>query len=146
LAVIDMQTNAFNNLPQDAEVESRARAIFRAACEGSDSYHVLRLGLARRKALHAQRTSAVHRTWMPLAGGAIACCALALGVVLLHPGMHARPMRTPASSAPISVAPVADDTTEVGGNQMDLVQNLDFYSWLASQSGTSAQHATRSTP
>ena len=44
--------NTIDAWPGDAEIEARSRAIFRNACENTDSYHALRLGMARRKAVH----------------------------------------------------------------------------------------------
>ncbi|HET7929833.1 MAG TPA: hypothetical protein VFL63_00365, partial [Rhodanobacteraceae bacterium] len=63
-------SNTFKNLPSDREVESRARALFQNACESADSYHTLRLGLARRKALNAGPARFAAWLWAPLAGGA----------------------------------------------------------------------------
>ena len=131
--------NKLNALPGDDEVAARARAIFRNACEQADSYHVLRLGLARRKAMNAGSTHATFKVWAPLAGAA-ACCALVVGVVWLRPVNRLQP------SSPIAVATPAgsdqgspgqgdadDAIPEVNSNQMEVVQDLDFYRWLAAQ-------------
>lgn len=131
----EMPNNAFNNLPDDAEVESRARAIFKAACEEADSYHTLRLGLARRKALHAGARHSTFGLWASVTGMA-ACCALVAGVAWMHSPRPATPGMTAVPSA--SVAPVqADDEEEVppdiGSSQMEMVEDLDFYRWVATQ-------------
>jgi hypothetical protein len=129
-----MPENTFNGLPNDSAVESRARALFQSACEGTDSYHALRLGLARRKALNAASHSRV-RLWAPLAGGAVACCALAVGITLMRPGARIAPA-TNIAPAPIAAGQAddaSDDLPEIGSNQMEMVQDLDFYRWLASQ-------------
>lgn len=131
--------NKLEALPGDDEVASRARAIFRTACEQADSYHVLRLGLARRKAANAGPSHRALKVWAPLAGAA-ACCALVAGVVWL------RPADKPQASSPIATtAPAgfnqggpnqgdADEVIpEVGSSQMEVVQDLDFYRWLAAQ-------------
>ena len=129
-----MPENTFNGLPRDDEVESRARAIFQRACEGTDSYHALRLGLARRKALNAGPHSSM-RLWAPLAGGAVACCALIAGVALMRLDTRIAPTTSVASSAPIATGEIdsGDDLPEVGSTQMEMVQDLDFYRWLAAQ-------------
>lgn len=129
-----MPENASNDLPRDAAVEARARAIFRAACEGTDSYHALRLGLARRKALNARGKHPALRVWAPLAGAA-ACCALAAGVVWVRPDARIAPATRVVSSAPIVTGQNDEDEVlpEVGSTQMEVVQNLDFYRWLATQ-------------
>lgn len=131
----EMPNNAFKDLPGDAEVESRARAIFKAACEEADSYHTLRLGLARRKALHAGARHSPLGLWASMTGIA-ACCALVAGVAWMQSPRLANPRVNPVSSA--SVAPVeADDADEVppevGSSQMEMVEDLDFYRWVATQ-------------
>ncbi len=127
--------NTISELPGDAEIESRARAIFKSACENTDSYHALRLGMARRKAAHVGAARPASRMWASLAGAA-ACCALVLGVVWMNPARQIGPAATAASSAPA----VTDDvgvqeviTPEIGSTQMEMVQDLDFYRWLAAQ-------------
>ncbi|TAM99466.1 MAG: hypothetical protein EPN40_05235 [Rhodanobacteraceae bacterium] len=129
-----MSENASSGLPHDDEIEVRARAIFRNACESTDSYHALRLGLARRKALNAGAGHTAMRMWAPLAGAA-ACCALVVGVLWMRPVAHVISDTGVASSAPIVTGHSENDefAPEVSGNQMELVQNLDFYRWLATQ-------------
>lgn len=126
-----------NDLPTDAEVASRARAIFKAACEEADSYHTLRLGLARRKALHAGAGHRLAGFWAPIAGTAVACCALAVGVVWVHPTRQVGPASgMVATSAPIAAEPADSEEAgvpEIGSSQMEMVQDLDFYRWVASQ-------------
>lgn len=131
----EMPGNTFNGLPSDGEVESRARVIFRSACENTDSYHALRLGLARRRATNAGAARSALRVWAPLAG-AVTCCALAVGVVRMHPAAHpVSATNVIASSAPIVLTQSDNDELplDAGSSQMEMVQNLDFYRWLASQ-------------
>lgn len=131
-------SNTFNNLPSDHDVESRARAVFKQACKGADSYHTLRLGLARRKALNAGPARLATWLWAPLAGGAVACCALVIGLTVLHPFAGSQPATTAAtdmSSAPIvaSANGGTEAAVDLDSTQVDMVQNLDFYRWLAAQ-------------
>ena len=130
-------SNTFNSLPSDHDVESRTRALFKNACESADSYHTLRLGLARRKALNAGPARFAPWLWAPLAGGAVACCALAIGLAFLHPFAIQQPAATAAASAPIvaSAAGNAEAAVDLDNTQVDMVQNLDFYRWLATQQG-----------
>jgi hypothetical protein len=128
--------NTINGLPGDAEVQLRARAIFRNACEDTDSYHALRLGMARRKAVHLGASGPTSRIWAPLAGGAVACCALVVGAMWMRSVPPAGPGATIGSSTP--VASIQSDnpeelTPEIGSAQMEMVQDLDFYRWLATQ-------------
>lgn len=131
----DKHVNAFNDLPNNDEVIARARALFRTSCENADSYHTLRLGLARRKALNAGPSQRSLRVWAPLAGAAAACCALVIAVVLVRPAPRPVVPAQVAASTPIAAQPTesADDLPEVGSNQQEMVQDLDFYRWLAAQ-------------
>jgi hypothetical protein len=126
--------NTIEGLPGDAEIESRSRAIFRNACENTDSYHALRLGMARRKAAHAGATRAMSRVWGPLASAA-ACCALVVGVVWMNPARQIGPAASSVSSTPVATGGGTPDevTPEIGSTQMEIVQDLDFYRWLAAQ-------------
>lgn len=131
--------NKFEALPGDDEVASRARAIFRTACEQADSYHTLRLGLARRKAVNAAASPhGMLKIWAPFAGAA--ACALVAGVIWLHPAAKLQPPSPIAAAAPVDSGQGgpnqgdADETIpEVGSSQMEVVQDLDFYRWLAAQ-------------
>jgi hypothetical protein len=131
-------SNTFKNLPSDREVESRARALFQNACESADSYHTLRLGLARRKALNAGPARFAAWLWAPLAGGAVACCALAIGLAFLHPFANPQTAPTAATPAPIVASATVDteSTIDLDNTQVDMVQNLDFYRWLAAHPGS----------
>lgn len=132
----DIPDKTINDLPTDAEVASRARAIFRTACEEADSYHTLRLGLARRKALQAGAGHRLAGFWAPIAGTAVACCALAIGVVWIHPARQDGPAAgIVANSAPIAEPADSEEAAvpEIGSSQMEMVQDLDFYRWVASQ-------------
>ncbi|HVX06186.1 MAG TPA: hypothetical protein VHA71_13835 [Rhodanobacteraceae bacterium] len=126
--------NKLDALPGDDEVASRARALFKAACEGTDSYHALRLGLARRKALNAASAHHTLKVWGSFAGAA-ACCALVVGVVWLRPG--GKPQTSPSIATTAPAAANQGDADEaipdVGSSQMEVVQDLDFYRWLAAQ-------------
>ena len=139
----EMPGNTFNGLPSDDKVESRARTIFKNACEKTDSYHALRLGLARRKATNAGTARSTLRVWAPLAGAAT-CCALAVGVVWMHPTAHpVSATNVIVSSTPIALTQSDNDELpiDVGNSQMEIVQNLDFYRWLASQPTLAAASA-----
>lgn len=132
--------NTVNELPRNDEVTSRARAVFRNACENTDSYHALRLGLARRKALQSHATHSPTRLWAPLAGGAMACCALAIGVVVMRPDARTAPGNGSTASAQISAESIenTEDIPVIASNQMEMVQDLDFYRWLAAQPANAA--------
>ncbi|MBS0382702.1 MAG: hypothetical protein JSR56_09725 [Proteobacteria bacterium] len=135
-----LDENTINDLADEDQVKSRARALFRSACENADSYHVLRLGLARRKALQARAAHSAARLWAPLAGGAVACCALLIGVVLMRPMTHIAPGTGATTSIPTAMlsSEATEDIPVIASNQMDMVQDLDFYRWLATQPANAA--------
>ncbi|MGH8191030.1 MAG: hypothetical protein ACREP2_06255 [Rhodanobacteraceae bacterium] len=128
-----------DRFPDDDEVIARARAIFRNACESADSYHVLRLGLARRRALDAVARHSPLPLWAPLGGIAAACCAVVVGIALLQPA--AGPAISPASGSAVSASATAQEygnsdnevIPDVASSQMEMVQDLDFYRWVAAQ-------------
>ncbi|MEO6968744.1 MAG: hypothetical protein ABI132_09895 [Rhodanobacteraceae bacterium] len=117
--------------PNDRAVETRAREIFGDACAHVDARIGARLASARREALAAAPQPSHPRIWLP-AAGAVAACALALGVLWFHadPGstanMHAQ--KTQLAAATDAGMPIDADA-----EQLDLYQNLDFYQWLAQQ-------------
>ena len=126
--------NTCDRLPSDGEVAARAQAIFSLACDSIDSYHARRLDLARRQAVRGTATHSVLRMWAPLAGAA-ACCVLVVGTVWMRPAPRVAPaprVTTEIAGAP-SIATDATATVDVGSGQADMVQNLDFYRWLATQ-------------
>jgi hypothetical protein len=125
----------FKDLPDDSEVASQAGAIFRSACENTDSYHALRLGLARRKALNAGAGHRLAGFRTALAGVAVACCALVIGIVWVRPALHAPSTSGIASPVPVAAGPAEsdDELSEVGSSQMEMVEDLDFYRWVATQ-------------
>ena len=145
-----LHENTLDDMPGDDEVAARARAIFRTACEQADSYHTLRLGLARRKAANAGSAHRALKVWAPLAGAA-ACCALVVGVVWLHPANRLQPSSSIAAAMPADFnqgSPGQSDADEaipeVGSNQMEVVQDLDFYRWLAAQPAMASAAPARS--
>ncbi len=129
-----LTANPGDGLPSDAEIESRARAIFRSACEGTDSYHALRRGLARRRALAARARRPALGIWAPLVG-ATACCAIVAGVLWMHPvGLLAPGAgNSPPTASAAGARDDEDVTPEIGSSQMEMVENLEFYRWFAAQ-------------
>ncbi|MGH8125816.1 MAG: hypothetical protein ACREPK_08215 [Rhodanobacteraceae bacterium] len=132
MSTVKKQT--INELHSNHDVESRAQAVFKSACENADSYHTLRLGLARRKAMNAGAAHFAVRIWAPLAGAA--CCALVAGVLWMRPAARVAPTANIVASSTAIVSSQAaseDITLELGDSQTEMVQDLDFYRWLATQ-------------
>jgi hypothetical protein len=128
-----------DNLNLDDELVRRAREIHALACAGVDTRTHARLAAARRDALSAARAPAHRRMWLP-AAGAMAACALALGVILWRPAPAPSPAHAHQAASANAELPLEADS-----KQMDLYQNLDFYQWLAQQPemGTSADGAAQ---
>lgn len=130
-----LKDNTVNGLPGNDDVASRAQAIFRTACENADSYHTLRLGLARRKAMHAGTAHSALRIGASLVGAA-ACCAIVAGVLWMRPAARVAPAANVVASSTAIIAGRSgseDVAPELGTSQAEMVQDLDFYRWLATQ-------------
>lgn len=135
---------------RDTALATRARTLFRDACDATDAASARRLAQARRAALAIRGTRHhVHAAWLAPLAGAAACCAFVVGIVWLQPTAHvasatASRSATPRAAAVPSVASAGGGdavASEVDSDQMDLVQHLDFYRWLATQPALAAEHA-----
>ena len=133
----DLNHKNFKSLHSDDEVIARARTLFKSACENTDSYHALRLGLARRKALNAGPRHRFGGFWTALAGTAVACCVLTLGAVWMRAGGQGGQAAASASTHAAITAESAGHQQAggpaIGNGQMEMVEDLAFYRWLASQ-------------
>ena len=112
---------------RDRELVQRAREIHEQACANVDARTHARLAAARRNAVAAAPTHSHKRVWLP-AAGAMAACALAVGVILWRPASappHARTQQVASADAELPL--------DADSKQMDLYQNLEFYQWLAQQ-------------
>ncbi|SFR85557.1 hypothetical protein SAMN05216570_0032 [Dyella sp. OK004] len=127
------------NAPDNNNLERRARALYREASRNVDTATAGRLRAARREALAAANAPAQHRLARVLVP-ASAFAAVAFAALMMW-----SPMQQRASSA--SSSAVAAQTAEVDGDlppdptsaDPSMVQNLDFYDWLA----TSDSQASR---
>jgi hypothetical protein len=122
----------------DKQFEKRARALYQEAGQRIDPITAGRLRAARRTALEAT-ASTHHRVRVLLPVSALAAVALA-ALMIWQPAPH-----QPQSLQPANVAATveADNELPPGADKADpgLYQNLDFYSWLAANDGTSqAKH------
>ncbi len=109
----------------------RALALLDQSTENLDAATLSRLNRARQQALARRR--ARHPLWLGLgAVGAAAALVLGLGLAR-HAGgpLSALPAQNPASAA----ADVAADGLLADEDNAELVEDLDFYAWLATQPG-----------
>lgn len=117
------------NHPSDKALERRARALYHEASRQLDPAMAGRLRAARRTALQAAQAPAHHRLRTLLPVGALAAVALAALMVW-------QPLQRGDTAGPDS-ATTANATSELppdleAQDNPELYQNLDFYSWLAS--------------
>lgn len=120
----------------DAQLEQRARALYRKASQHLDPATAGRLRAARRHALDATQTQTRHVVRWLVPTGAFAVLALA-ALMMWQPPSHA-PSAAPSPSmqtatAGVSASPQADNVLPPDADKVDpsLYQNLDFYGWLA---------------
>ena len=115
----------------DAQLEQRARTIYREASQRLDPATAGRLRAARRHALDAPPRHVVR--WL-VPTGAFAVLALAV-LMLWQPLAHAPSAASDPSmqTAGVSASPQADNVLPPDADKVDpsLYQNLDFYGWLA---------------
>jgi hypothetical protein len=116
----------------DSDLQRRARELYVRASREVDPTTAGRLRAARRTALEVHHVSRARRLLMP--AGAFAVAALA-SFVTWQP-TQTLPTDMPASAQSMDVdgelPPDADSADPA------LYQNLEFYGWLASNSGTHA--------
>lgn len=124
----------------DKQFEQRVRALYQEATQSIDPVTAGRLRAARRTALEAATAHASphHRARVLLPVGALAAVALAALMIW-------QPAPRPQSEVKPQTAVVAEQDNEYlppGADKADpgLYQNLDFYSWLASNDGSQTKH------
>lgn len=120
----------------DAQLEQRARALYREASQRLDPATAGRLRAARRQALGAAHAPPRHVARWLVPTGAFAVLALA-ALMMWQPPAHA-PSAAPdpsmqTAAAGVSAGPQADNVLPPDADKVDpsLYQNLDFYGWLA---------------
>ncbi len=120
----------------DAQLEQRARTLYREASQRLDPGTAGRLRAARREALAAAQAPRRHVARWLVPTGAFAVLALA-ALMMWQPPAHA-PSTAPtaplqAAAAGASSGPQADNVLPPDADKVDpsLYQNLDFYGWLA---------------
>lgn len=112
--------------PRDEQFERRAKALFDAGVNGIDAHTRSRLTQARRAAVaerERHRASWLSRYAVPASGFATAALVL---MVAFNAGA---PDKQGAALGMDDVAMLAD------GEDFDLLEDMDFYSWLDSEEG-----------
>jgi len=122
-----MNTSPEKTNNADRELVMRAQEIYLEACANVDARTHAQLAAARRNAMTAARAPSHRRVWLP-AAGAMAACALAVGVIFWRPASAPAPAQNPQTALSDADLPLDADN-----RQMDIYQNLEFYQWLARQ-------------
>ena len=132
--------NAPKHSLDNQSFERRARALYREAAHAIDPATAGRLRAARRTALEATRTPVQPRgVRMLLPTGALA--AVALAMLMAWSPLQNR--GNDALQAQMNVAKVIEADTDLPPDpdsaDPGMVQNLDFYDWLASNNNSSSK-------
>ena len=117
-----------SNLPSDRDFEARTKRVFDASVGEIDAATRSRLTQARYRALEELPTSRAGRSvWRgPFAPvGAIAAAALVAFLVFRQP--------EPAIEPALEVAAAADLEILLGEEDLELLEELEFYAWLEAQ-------------
>jgi hypothetical protein len=135
-----MAMNAPKHSLDNRSFERRARALYREASHSIDPATAGRLRAARRTALEAAQKPAQPRgVRMLLPTGALA--AIALAALMAWSPLQNR--GNDALQAQMNVAKVIDAESDLPPDPDNadpgMVQNLDFYDWLASNNNSSSQ-------
>lgn len=106
--------------------EGRIRAVLDARSQSLDPAVRLRLDRVRRQALAGQRRAGPRWTWTVLAGASAAATAALMVLVLQTP--------QPSPSSVPSAPQTADLDLLTRGDFDVLVEDPEFYAWIAAQS------------
>jgi len=117
-----------DNRAQDRRLEERAKQLFDDSVDGLDAGTRSKLTQARYRALEElERPRAVltwNRGWLP-AGMAVAVVLAAVIVWQVQPGRD--------GSGAFDVAAASDLEILLGDEELEMIQELEFYAWLEEQ-------------
>ena len=111
----------------DRKLEQRAKAVFDESVASLDGQTQARLARARQAALREVEPKAADRNgrrWMPAAGLAAAALA-AVGIAVFRDRSDNQTLAKNQRATPLE-----DMDLLAADDDLDIVQDLDFYSWL----------------
>jgi anti-sigma-K factor RskA len=117
--------NANDTPAPDAAVETRSKALFDASVAELDASTRSRLCQARHAALEQAQRRPRGGWWMP----ALATAAMAALVAMILPRFDAQPQQQQPLSE--SLAAADDMTLLMNDESLDLLEEMEFYAWLA---------------
>ena len=130
----DSTKQPMDDATNDSAVERRSRELFDEQVANLDAHTRSRLNRARQAALAAMTTGQARNPvwnsrWLLPLGSAAAVTLVALSAVQL--------IRTDREAAPGSETVVASTVDDVeiltSSEELDMLQNVDFYAWLDTQ-------------
>lgn len=133
-----MVNKPINEQPANDAVEQRARELFNAQVANQDAHTRSRLNQARQAALAAARGNSrslpysLGGRWM-LPVGSIA----ALALVTLSALQFMKPASETTEIAASTVATVDDVEILTSSDELEMLQDMEFYAWLETQEGVS---------
>jgi hypothetical protein len=108
---------------QDSGVEQRAKSLFDASVERLDGHTRSKLTRARQAALEELRHHRARPRWLTHPLGGLTAAALVAVAVMMWPGA----VRTPTSQGAV---PVEDLEIVANGDEIEMLQDVEFYAWL----------------
>jgi hypothetical protein len=119
------------NDPRPDPLEQRSRELFEDSVGRLDARTRSRLNQARQQALNELNRGRTRRYWLAAPLGGLAAVSMIAVVLLMG--------RDPAAPAQESAALPLDDFDIVAdADSLELLQDVEFYSWLAEASGPDA--------
>lgn len=119
--------------PTPDPLEQRSRELFKDSVERLDARTRSRLNQARQRALTELNRSSTRRYWLAAPLGGLAAAAVV--AMLLTSG---RPVTSSQGSAAL---PLDDFDIVADGDSLELLRDVEFYSWLAEASGPESNNA-----
>jgi anti-sigma-K factor RskA len=116
--------NANDTPAPDAALETRSKALFDASVAELDARSRSRLCQARHAALEQAQQRPRVVWWMP----ALATAAMAALVAVILPRIDTRSPQQPLTE---SLAAADDMTLLMNDENLDLLEEMEFYAWLA---------------
>lgn len=117
------------------EWTDQARSLLDESAQALDATTLSRLNRSRQAAL-AQRVPRRRAAWLLLPAGLVGACALLLAVGVWHARRvpTAIPAQSPATASANGNAVNAGDLDMIAsGDDIEMMQDLDFYAWLDAQ-------------
>lgn len=116
------------NDPSPDPFEQRSRELFHDSVGRLDARTRSRLNQARQQALDELKKGSVRRYWLAAPLGGLAAAVLI--AVLLMSGRH-----TSAPTQESAALPLDDFDIVADADHFELIQDVEFYSWLAEAEG-----------